>query len=155
MPTETVERRRIRYETLDEVVADVQKLRLGPYSRCGKWSLTQICEHLDKAMEGSMTHMDDVPLGWLIRKTVGKMIFNQMVKSGQMRKGFEAPAAFRPVDQADDDPARIDHFLHTIEKLKTASQFADSPFFGRLTPDEWRAFHLVHAAHHLSHLIPS
>ena len=36
-----------------------------------------------------------------------------------------------------------------------ATEVHPSPFFGRLTPDQWRQLHLIHTAHHLSFLVPT
>jgi hypothetical protein len=43
----------------------------------------------------------------------------------------------------------------TIERLRThQGELHASPFFGYLTPDQWRRLHLIHCAHHLGFLVP-
>ena len=45
---------------------------------------------------------------------------------------------------------------HLLERLgRTTEDLHPSPLFDRLTGDEWRALHLLHAAHHLRFLIPA
>jgi hypothetical protein len=45
----TPERRTLRYESLDQVMPDVERLLEG-HTTVGTWSLAQICRHLANAM---------------------------------------------------------------------------------------------------------
>jgi hypothetical protein len=49
----------------------------------------------------------------------------------------------------------VDKFKNTIARFEShKGEFIDSPFFGHLTPEEWRNLHLIHGAHHLGYLVP-
>jgi hypothetical protein len=42
-----------------------------------------------------------------------------------------------------------------MDRLRThQGEMHASPFFGYLTPQQWRDLHLIHCAHHLGYLIP-
>src|SRR4051794_229612 len=56
MMTMTPGRRTLRYEGLDDIMADVDRL-LDGHATVGRWTLAQICRHLADAMRWSV----DVP----------------------------------------------------------------------------------------------
>jgi hypothetical protein len=147
-------RRKLRFESLDEVWADVEQLASGPYTRLGNWSLGEIADHLANALD-SATDNNQYQPGWFIG------LIGPLLKSRALREtlpaGFRMPAGMRPIfmpkDGATDDEG-IAHLKKSIERFKVADLPPRSPTLGSMTPDEWLQFHCRHAELHLSFLIP-
>jgi hypothetical protein len=56
---------------------------------------------------------------------------------------------------AEDEHLAIEAISDTIARVvDPAATFYPSPLFGRLSTDQWRRLHRVHAAHHLGFLTP-
>jgi hypothetical protein len=54
-----------------------------------------------------------------------------------------------------DEAAAVERFKQAIERLRAhPGELHPSPFFGYLTPQQWRDLHLIHCAHHLGFLLP-
>jgi hypothetical protein len=140
----------VRYQNFDEVIADVKRLRAG-CTQAGKWSLAQVCWHLNVATNRVMANpvQDETP-----EQLARKPLFAQVLSSGSLPSGIEGPAPIMP--PADAPESSIDDFLATLEKLKTHT-FGPGHhrLFGNLTGDELRQSILIHSAHHLSHLCPA
>jgi hypothetical protein len=152
-----VQKRKLDFRTLDEILAEVDRLQQNDYDMAGHWNLTQNCDHIGKIMlhtlEGDPSR---VKIPWYIRMG-GKMGFIMMSKMRTIPLQLEAPGAFRPTqpNEQEDEPAVIDAFRQTVKRLRDHNgPLVDHPAFGKLTKDEWIDFHCVHAAHHLSHLVP-
>jgi hypothetical protein len=145
-------RRPLTFASLAAVMDDVDRL-LPAHTTVGRWSLGQVCNHLTGALIGSV---DGFPgrAPWLLRKTVGRVVRRQIMKSGQMREGFKLPERFLPKPGLD---ARAE-----AEALRAALRMydghsgplADHPLFGPLDRDAWTRLHCIHCAHHLSFVQP-
>lgn len=136
----------------DDIVAEVQRLAANGYTPTGKWNLSQICEHLNQLMRRSLDGFPEkVP--WIIRVTVGRYYRNQWIAKRNFAAGLPTLKPFLPTCTPD-DPAPIAELGRIIDRLNTATSLHPSPFLGRLSLDEWRTLHCVHAAHHLSFLTP-
>jgi hypothetical protein len=83
-------------------------------------------------------------------ETMGKAIL-----AGTARIPSGIPTNDRLAPPADVPEAAIDEFIALARKFESYDgPFPIHPLFGRLTPEEWRQFNLLHAAHHLGHLVP-
>jgi hypothetical protein len=73
-----------------------------------------------------------------------------------MPRGVEAPAFMQPaMVSAEDEHLAIEVNSDTVARvIDPAATFYPSPLFGRLSADQWRRLHRIHAAHHLGFLIP-
>lgn len=148
----TAGHRALTFDTIDRVMPDVDRLLAG-HKTLGQWSLGQICSHLSRAVVGSV---DGFPgrAPWIVRKTVGPVIFGHIVRTGGMREGIKLPPDVLPRPGLD---ARAE-----AEALRAALRMfaahtgpvAEHPIFGRLTRDQWERLHCVHCAHHLSFVLP-
>jgi len=145
--------RQLCFNTFDEAIAEIKRLAAGGYQKAGKWSLGQMCEHLaidaERVMEGK-TFRVPVLVG-LVAPLFKKPFF----RARRMRSGFRAPAVLLPQDGAD-ETREIARAIEAWRKFSAFSgPFPRNPIFGVLTPHEWRDLQLIHAAHHLGHLIPN
>ena len=135
-----MDRRVLVLSTYDELLAEIDRLHRQGYRRVGQWSLGQNCSHLS----------------YYFRRILGRPMLKRFLTSQSMGKGGgrTIPASVPPPDTNDEDAVAEARTLISQLNNPTRDLFP-SPLFGKLTPDQWRQLHLIHAAHHLSFLIPN
>ena len=149
-----MERRRIVFERVEEAAADIERLQRDGYEKLGQWSLSQICEHLAIFLNGTLDGFGwSAP--WIVRATIGRYFLRRILKKGGMSTGVRIPDKLRPGPSDGDDPATIERTKELFLRMGPATEVHPNPFFGRLTADQCRLLHRIHAAHHLSFLLPS
>jgi hypothetical protein len=146
-------RRPLKFKTVAELDADLAQLRSGKYTKVGNWTLPQACRHLALTMEGSLTPAEsDTPTA---EESAMKQKFFAMVLGPQgMPENLPIgnPALIPGEDCTE---AEIDRLKAAFEKLSNLPH--KQVKVGRCGPvpvAEIKDLHLVHAAHHLSFLIP-
>ncbi len=148
-----MQRRSLAFGTYDDVLADIEHLQRAGYRPLGRWSLGQICRHLSYYWRGSL---DGFPfrLPWIVRRLLGRAALKRRLRTRQMPAGGRTiPASVPPADV--DEAAAVAEARELLMRLKTtAVPLHPSPLFDRLSADQWRELHLLHATHHLSLLIP-
>ncbi len=148
-------RRRLKFQQLDDITAEVERLAAVPIRQLGNWSLPQCVGHLSRAMQMSLEGVPD-RAPWLIRMTIGK-VTKPLVLSKGMRPGFKLPVPVAerlvPAATVSTDEA-ISELRAYVVRLQTEPQRHPHPFFGSLTRNEWDRLHLRHAEMHLSFYLP-
>lgn len=146
------QRRKLAFHNLNDVVADVEQLQRGGYRRLGQWSLGQICKHLGIFVQGSLDGFTQkVP--WFIR-LFGGFILRRMLKQRAMPVGVKVPASFLPPPEVDETP-EVAAFCELLRRFDAhRGPLQPSPLFGAMSKETWLDLHLIHAAHHLSFLVP-
>jgi hypothetical protein len=145
--------RRLDFHSFDEALAEVDRLHRGGYEKAGQWDLAQTCDHLTYFMKSSLDGATfRVP--WLLKVLFGRWVLRRVLKTRRMRAGVTTPQKPLP-EPGGDEAVAVGKFKQTVERLRShPGELHPSPFFGRLTPAEWRELHLIHAAHHLGYLLP-
>jgi hypothetical protein len=148
-------RRRLRFATLDELLAESERLASGPVRQLGNWPVGQCFGHLSRAMKMSL---EGGPgrAPWWMRWTIGKM-FKPLILSRGMRPGFTLPALVAEilVPAPTVSAAEALHELRSyVRRLQTEPQRFPHPVFGNLTRNEWDRLHMRHAEMHLSFYVP-
>ena len=151
--SQAAQRQRLRFTSLDDVIAHVAILTDHGYRQLGQWSLGQICDHLSRAMHGSIDGFDfSIPFH---QRLLGRLIKHRLLKrgfpAGLPLKGAAAKA-LTPADISDADGVEALH--NAVRRLKTDPTRQPSPVLGPLSDDEWTQFHCRHAELHLGHLLP-
>jgi hypothetical protein len=148
-----VQPRQLEFQNNGQVTAELDRLRQGGYERAGNWDLAQVCDHLRYFIEGSLDgHQFQVP--WVIKILFGRLVLWRILGQGRMKAGITTPQKPLPLPGGDEAGA-VDRLKRVLQRLDAhAGEFHASPFFGKLTPAEWRQLHLIHCAHHLGFLIP-
>jgi hypothetical protein len=149
----TATRRALRFASLDQVMPDVDRLLAG-HTTVGRWSLGQICNHLELAIRLSMDG-DPVKAPWLVRRAFGPVAFRLSLWLGWMPEGVQVPAVYllRPGLDAAHEAAAL---RAAIERFGSfTGRFDEHPVLGRLSPSRWERFHCMHCAHHLSFVVPT
>jgi uncharacterized protein DUF1569 len=149
-----VERRQLDFRDFDAVAAEVERLRSQGYTKAGTWDLREICDHLSTTMRMSLEGFT-FKAPWLLRTLFGPIFRRRILKNRRMPVGIKAAQPLMPGPPGDEQ-ASVKVFTELLARVRDPqAQFQPSPFFGVLSPDEWRQLHLIHAAHHLGFLIPN
>jgi hypothetical protein len=154
-----LERRSLRFRSLEEAVADAQKLLLRGYYRAGSWDLSQCCHHLAVLMHYPIDGFPPFrfPLNMvapLLRYTVAPVYLRRILASGVWPAG-NATDTRTILPPGGDDAAAVDELSAAVERLAShTGPFRASPLFGMLDKPTLLRLHCIHTAHHLSFLIP-
>ncbi|VTT97661.1 Uncharacterized protein OS=Leptonema illini DSM 21528 GN=Lepil_0134 PE=4 SV=1: DUF1569 [Gemmataceae bacterium] len=151
-----VERRKLSFASLDEVVAEAENLLARGYDRAGNWDLAQVAGHLANWLSYPVEGFPKVPLVlrpvvWLVRTTAGKRM-----RDGVLANGF-APGT-RTVPETvpaagGDAAAAVARLREAVERLKAhAGPIVPSPLFGPMDKDTAVRLQLRHCEHHLGFL---
>lgn len=151
-------RRQLKFGSLDEVVRDAEHLLAVGYERAGNWDLAQCCGHLVEWMRFPMDGFPRPPLPIrmmfaVLRPLIGRKELLRAIETNEMRSSGTDP---KTIPQPGGDPAAaVAKLKDTVERMKSyTGEIRPSPFFGKMTREEWFGLNRVHAAHHLSFLIP-
>ncbi|MDX2037551.1 MAG: DUF1569 domain-containing protein [Isosphaeraceae bacterium] len=146
-------RRELQFRTLDEIMPEVDRLMASGYTTLGRWDLARTCNHLSSSMVWAMEGFP-VQIPWIVRMTIGKLIKKQILSSGKMKEGVKIPESMTPQPDLD-DRAEAEALRAAIRLFQdNPTKRAPSPIFGVMTNEENDLLQRIHAAHHLSFLIP-
>jgi hypothetical protein len=155
MAAATPVRRKLRYVSFDEVLADAERLVRARAATTGNWSLDQILGHLaiaiEKSLDATPGELEWKP-PWYLRLAGRYLIKRRILKRG-MPSGFKLPAEVenRVVPAAGGDVnVALDRLRRAAARLQSDSPRCPHPLFGPMPPDEWNRWHLRHAEMHLS-----
>ena len=144
--------RTLTFARLDDVMPEVERLLAG-YTRAGRWSLGQICNHLAGAITYTIEGFPGVA-PWWIRQTLGRLRRRRIFRTGRMAEGVKLPERFLP-GRGLDDRAEAEALRAALARFASApGPFAEHPFFGRMSAGQWDHLHRIHCAHHLSFALP-
>ena len=146
-------RRTVTFSSLQDVLADAERMSASNAKALGNWSAGQIFQHLAKVMDDSIDG-SKLKVAWFIRLLAPLM--KKRLLSGPMPPGFQLPAA--AVAVLVPGPTSTEEGLAAlraaITRLERDPSRARNPVFGVLTHEEWNQLHLKHSALHLSFLVP-
>ena len=146
-------RRTVRYQNLDDLLADAEQLAAGDVRRLGNWSLGQIMEHLAKAYHGSIDGIE-FRFPWPL-KLMMRLFMKKKFLYGSVPPGFSIPAEVR--DQVEPHAETTTEqglaaLRDSIDRLKRETHRQPHPVLGNISREEWDQFHLRHAEMHMSFL---
>lgn len=149
-------RRTLRFDSLDDILADAQAITDGPHHTTGNHSAPELIWHvayfIDKAVTG-FGFKAPLPL-WLLGHALRPLgIVNRPMKPG-IRPPRSMDRRFWPGPEVTLDEAR-DYLRLAIDAARTpGSMTHPSPVLGKLTHDQWQTLHCRHAEMHLSFIHP-
>jgi len=153
--TKTVQGRRVlHFTSLDEIVADAEKLAASPDTKMlGNWPLDQLFTHLAMAINGSIDGMPH-QAPWFVR-LAAPLLKGRVLKRG-MTPGFKLPKQVEPrfYPTAASRQAALETLQRAVARSQTERMTADHPAFGKMTHEEWAKLHMRHAELHLSFATP-
>jgi len=143
-------RRKLNFTSLDEVLVDAEKLVASPTTKMlGNWPLGRLLTHLansiDRSIDGSPVRAP------LIVRVIAPFFKGRILKNG-MPVGTQLPkqAEFILYPAVDTPREGLEKLRAAAGRLRNEKMTASHPVFGKITPDEWKQFHLRHAELHLS-----
>jgi hypothetical protein len=146
-------RRAIRFASLRDVPADVDRLLAGNRT-LGRWSLAQILNHLAVSIRYTTEGFPGRHAPWLIRKTIGFLVLQLMLRTERIAEGMKIPREYLPAPDLD-ATCEAEKLRAAIDQLLTATGgLKPHPLVGELSPARWERYHCIHCAHHLSFAIP-
>jgi hypothetical protein len=144
----------LSFTSLKEIMPEVDRLVDKGHTTVGKWSLAQICNHLSTTIIWSVDGYPMV-LPWIVRATVGKLGKAHLLRTKKMMEGLKLPRKLVPSPDLD-LRAEVESLRAAINLyLSNDKEPATHAIMGRLTKAEAEQIHLIHAAHHLSFVIPN
>jgi hypothetical protein len=145
-------RRTLRFNSLDDVMPDVEHLLQG-HTTVGSWSLAQICRHLATVLRRVVDLPASTPHDPSQR--VPDHEKQKVFDTGLLPEGLPAPPQVLPTE-ALDERAEAEGLRAAIAYFSASSgPVIPHRFFGPLSRDEWHHLQRIHCAHHLSFAIPS
>ncbi|MBI4718163.1 MAG: DUF1569 domain-containing protein [Planctomycetes bacterium] len=138
--------------SVSDIIPEVDRLAASPHRSLGNWTLAQACKHLADSFDGSIEGFN---MGrhrfkrWFFRR---RMLAHAFTKG--IPRGATVDPALTPPADVDQPQARAE-LRRAIERyLGHRGRLKPHPLFGRMSRAEWDRLHCVHAAHHLSLLVP-
>ena len=156
--TETTQAPRdVRFQTLDDILADARAMLDRPVRSLGNWTPAQIVDHVGIPIRGATDGFGDVRLPWHSRlffrvvMAVYPAMFlkNKFPKGIKFPKGTEAFFSPRPADAITLQQA-VDELATTVERAKRERMSHPSPLVGPLSHEQWEQLHCRHAELHFA-----
>jgi hypothetical protein len=144
-------RRKLNYQSFDELLADADRLSSGNVKMLGNWSPGQIFQHLANSFNGAIDGFPDA-FPWFIR-AMGR-IFKKKLIAGPMPAGFKMPdkLAKAVMPEPTSTEVGLANLHAAVSRLRQEPRRAAHPVFGEVTNEEWNSMHLKHASLHMSFL---
>lgn len=142
-------RRTVRYETLDDLLADAEQLATSDIRTLGNWSLGQILKHIAMALDSSIDGSDfrlPAPVRFLMT-----LLMKRKFLTKALPPGFKSTKKFIPDETSTEDGLAA--LRKAVERQEKESKRVPHPGFGTLTKQEWNDFNLRHAEMHMSFVI--
>lgn len=146
-------RRRLRYTSYDDLLADARQLASAPRKQLGNWSLAQICRHLSGALAIPIDGTQVKP--FFLLRWIGPLLKKRFCTQ-TMKPGFQVPrAATKLLPCEGEDAAAIAELEAAVRRLQKTTNRLPHPIFGPMTNEEWDQFQLRHAELHMSFIVPA
>jgi hypothetical protein len=149
------ERRELSFTSLDEIVADVERLAGGKTRTTGNHTFGQIVEHLAITLD-AVVGTTVPPRPQLIVRLIMPFA-KHFILRGPAQPGFKLPkdaeSFFWPQGDVDLHQS-IAHLKAAVETYKTKGPLVIHPVFGKLSPEKNFKLQCDHSAMHLSFVHP-
>jgi Protein of unknown function (DUF1569) len=150
------ERRELSFKSLDEAVAEVERLARGNTRTTGNHTFGQIVEHLARILDTAVGKTIPPRLPLILRLVMP--VAKHIVLRGPVKPGFklptEAQSFYWPEGDVDVQQA-LAHLRESVEDFKTKGPLAINPIFGKLSRERTLKLQCDHCAMHLSFVHPA
>lgn len=148
-------RREVRYQTVDDILADAEQLARGEVVTLGNWSFGQILEHIARVMRGGIEGVPITVPWWIkpiLRMMKGK-ILRDLPPAGYRLRPAARQALVPPADTTVERGLQL--LREAMRRWKEDPTRQPSPFLGKLTNEEWDLLQMRHAELHMSFVKPA
>jgi hypothetical protein len=157
--TKTADRRKLTYTSIDDVLADVEKIvaadKAGKLRCTGNWTAGQAMGHVaawaNYAYDGFPMGKPPFFIRWILKFLKGKYLREGMPSGVRIPKVDNGTFATDKLS-TDEGAARLRKSLARLKSNEVAK--FDSPAWGKMPNEERLALNLRHAELHLSFLHP-
>lgn len=152
-------KRQLKFNNLDELIADVRLLNENGYISNGNWTLGQCCGHLANWMRYPLDGFPVPPLPmrmmfWVMKKTVVPGMKRKILAEGFKGGMMTAPESVPKQDETSDQQG-VDQLQEVVDRVIAHDrEFHPSPLFGELDKKMHIKVTLLHSELHLGHLEP-
>lgn len=144
-------RRTLRFETLDAILPEVERLMAG-HRTIGRWSLGQICDHLAsatlRAVDAPADTRHDPSLLLPAERTAEIFATERLPEGLPLPAAMAEPEPVAPEEGASRLRSALEHYR------EKGGPVAPHRIFGPLSKERWDRLVCMHCAHHLSFAIP-
>lgn len=148
-------RRKVHFNSIDEAIADAERLAAGEVETSGHYSFGQILEHLALAADAATGELVP-PLTPLPVRLVGRLI-RPFILSRPLRPGFKLPAKSQSMlwpGEAVDVATGLQSWKESVERYKKQKVLCPHPFFGKMNRQQYDQLQCSHSELHLSFVHP-
>lgn len=152
--SQTPPRRKLRFNTLDDLVRDAKTMAGNSPTSTGKWTAAQNIQHvalfIDASIDG-FTFTVPAPIRFVARLMRGRFLrkgFNPGIKPPAKAAAHFAPAPDISMEAA------VDHLVRSVARAEQQKMTAVSPLFGAMDHGQWVQMHCRHAELHFSFIQP-
>ena len=153
--TEKPKRRNIRFHSIEEAVADAERLAAGAVETTGHYSFGQILDHLARAMDTITGEL--VPPQVPLPLRLAASLIRRPLIATSLRPGFKLPPkaqsmlwSSEPVDVA----TGLRNWKASIERYQRTEPLLPHPVFGKMSREMHNQVQCRHCELHLSFVHP-
>ena len=144
-------RRTLAFNTLDEILDDLNYLSQGKVRSLGNWSPGENLNHLTILMLGCLDGVD-VKVPFLTRTVVS--LLKRRILTKQMSPGLQLPKAAAALLPSETNWEQgLEEIRAALNRMKTESHRHAHPVLGELNREQWDQLHCRHCELHLSFLV--
>lgn len=149
------QRRTLWFESIDQAVAEAERLAADEVITTGNFTYGQILEHLARAMDTVTGEVKPFPVALPFR--IGGRLLRPLLSRWPLRPGFKLPKHTQsllwpddatPVDQG------LQRFKAAVSRFQERQELLPHPVFGRMTHQQHEQIQCRHAELHLSFVHP-
>jgi len=144
--------RKLDRTTAKEIIAKLKRIPPDAQPRWGKMNRAQLYGHLALVMRHMLGDAPPIPYKgtWVSRHVFRHLVVNGLIEiphNIRLPRPKGAPRDFEPptCELADLERAMND-YIDALDQGRVPP--AQHPFFGQLSNEEWRKFHIRHFKHH-------
>ncbi|MFK7770234.1 MAG: DUF1569 domain-containing protein [Mariniblastus sp.] len=152
---DTPERRQLAFNSLNDAVADVERLVQGKVRTTGKHTFGQIIEHLARTHDMVTGKIVGPKMPWYIRMAMPFM--RKKILNGPVTPGFKLPKNVEDFfwEKGDVDVQQaLTHLKESVEYYNSNGPLPVHPVFGEATREQIDSLNRQHCAMHLSFVHP-
>lgn len=153
-------KRKLKFNDLEEMMAEARSLQQNGYISNGNWTLGQCCGHVANWMSYPLDGFPVPPLPirmifWVVKKTVAPGMKRKILAEGFKGGTMTAPESV-PKPDAVSDQQGIEQLQNIVDRVVAYDgTLQPSPLFGEMDKPMLVKVTLLHAEHHLGYLEPA
>ncbi|QEG00718.1 hypothetical protein Mal15_47900 [Stieleria maiorica] len=148
------EHRKLRFGSMEEAMAEAERLAASTTRTTGQFSLGQILEHLARTLEVAL-HQRAMPPAALPMRLLSRLIRPMVLRKAST--GFKLPSKAQNVlwpSEAVSTEDGLEHLRQAYRKFMSADQIPKHVFFGNMTRQQHEALQCRHFEGHLGFVHP-